>query len=595
MEKSKILFVIAFFSLIITPTIAQIDKKLVIDNANIPEDKQEMMNWFRDSKYAMFIHWGLFSQAANLWKGETNYGISEWLMNRKQIPVAEYETLAKDFNPAKFNAKEWVQLAKDAGMKYIVITAKHHDGFAMYKSSNPYNIVDATAFKRDPMKELAEACKEGGLKLGFYYSQFQDWHEINSWDPTLKGRSFDDYFRNKCLVQVKELLSNYGPVSLIWFDTPGSMTKEQSLDLVQLMKTLQPKALINSRIGNGVGDYSSRGDQEIPPKNIPGLWEAVNTTNDTWAAAWYDENWKSPSQIARDLISVVARGGNYMLNLGPLADGTMPVTISQFLRTSGAWVNKYGYAIYGTTPSPWQRAFSWGDCTLKGNKLYFFVFKWLPGGELNVFGLKNKIISASIAGEKLEKVEFEKDKDGWTTFHLPLRNKQQLIELIEVEIEGKPDVNTELSVDDATGTVLGADFASVTNCRIAAASWMEKHGDWKHAQNITGWLSDKSQASWIINVKKPGLYFIDFEYNAFLESTGNEWDIFSEDSSRLRFYSLETTGAEKPDGARYRFRTVRAGTIAFTRAGRQTLTVKAASKPKGDGMQLQALRIVPIE
>jgi alpha-L-fucosidase len=595
MEKTKILIVVAFLSLIVTQSRAQIDKNGVINTTDISTDKQEMMNWFRESKYAMFIHWGLFSQAANLWKGQTNYGISEWLMNRKQIPVAEYETLAQKFNPVKFNAKEWVQLAKDAGMKYIVITAKHHDGFAMYKSSNPYNIVDATPFKRDPIKELAEACKEGGLKLGFYYSQFQDWHEINSWDPTLKGRSFDDYFRNKCLVQVKELLSNYGPVSLIWFDTPGSMTKDQSLALVQLMKTLQPKALINSRIGNGVGDYSSRGDQEIPPKNIPGLWEAVNTTNDTWAAAWYDENWKSPSQIVRDLISVVARGGNYMLNLGPLADGTMPATISGFLRTSGEWVNKYGYAIYGTSPSPWQRAFSWGDCTLKGNKLYFFVFKWLPGGELNVFGLKNKIKSASIAGEKLENIEFEKDKNGWTTFHLPLRNKQQLIELIEVEIEGKPDVNAELSVDDASETVLGADFALVKNCRIMAASWMEKHGDWKHAQNITGWESDKSQASWVINVKKPGLYFIDFEYNAFLGSTGNEWDIFAEDSSRLRFYSLETTGAEKPEGARYRFRTVRAGTITFAKAGRQTLTVKAASKPKGDGIQLQSLHIVPVE
>jgi alpha-L-fucosidase len=558
-------------------------------------DKQEMIDWFRESKYAMFIHWGLYSKPANLWKGETNYGISEWLMNRMKIPVWEYEMLAKSFNPVKFNAREWVQLAKDAGMKYIVITAKHHDGFAMFKSSNPYNIVDATPFKRDPMMELAKACQEGGLKLGFYYSQFQDWHEINSWDPSLRDNSFDHYFNTKCKVQVKELLSNYGPISLIWFDTPGSMTREQSLELVELMKTLQPKALINSRIGNDAGDYSSKGDQEIPPKNIPGLWEAVNTTNDTWAAAWYDVNWKSPLQIARDLVSVVARGGNYMLNLGPLGDGTMPATISQFLRISGKWVNAHGDAIYGSSPSPWQRALPWGDCTCKGNKLNFFVFKWLPGDDLHVFGLKNSIKSAVIAGNPSEKIDFEQDSDGWTTFHLPMRDKKELIEVIEVEIEGVPDVNPELSVDDQWETILGADFAVTDGCVIDQASWMEKFGDWKHARNITGWESDKSQASWVINVKKPGVYYVDFEYNAFKGSSGNEWDVFSANSTKLRFYSLETTGGEKAEGTRYRFRTVRAGTIIFNQAGRQVLNLKAAAKPRGDGMQLESLRIIPVE
>ena len=330
-------------------------------------------------------------------------------------------------------------------------------------------------------------------------------------------------------------------------------------------------------------------------KTFPVYGKPLIATNDTWGAAWYDENWKSPLQIAQDLVSVVARGGNYMLNLGPLADGTMPATIYEFLRISGSWVNKHGNAIYGTSPSPWQRAFSWGDCTLKGNKLYFFVFKWSPGGNLNVFGLKNNIKSATIAGEKNEKVVFEADKNGWTTFHLPLRKKRQLIEVIEVEIDGNPNINTELSVDDAAETILGADFASTINCKVQPASWMEKHGDWKHAQNITGWTSDNSQASWVINVKKPGRYFIDFEYNSFLGSAGNEWDIFSENSTRLRFYSLETTGTEKPEGARYRFRTVRAGIITFYKAGRQTITVKAASKPKGDGMNLQTLNIVPVE
>ena len=273
----------------------------------------------------------------------------------------------------------------------------------------------------------------------------------------------------------------------------------------------------------------------------------------------------------------------------------MPLTISGFLRTSGVWVKAHGDAIYGTSPSPWQRAFSWGDCTIKGNKLNFFVFKWVPGGDLNVFGLKNNIKSAVIAGEKREKVEFEKDYKGWTTFHLPQRNKQQLIEVIEVEIEGMPDVNAELSIDDAAETVLGADFAITADCMVSSAGWMEKHGDWKHAQSITNWSSDKSQASWVINVKRPGTYFVDFDYNAFNKASGNEWDVFTEEGPKLRFFSLETTGAEKTSGVRYRFLNVRAGTFTFTKAGRQTLTVKAASKPKSDGMQLQALRIIPVE
>lgn len=560
-------------------------------SSKLSENKQETKEWFRESKYAMFIHWGLYSQVAGKWNDETFYGIGEWIMKQKKISVADYEKIAEEFNSVKFNAKEWVQLAKDAGMRYIVITAKHHDGFAMFRSSHPYNIVDFSSFGRDPMKDLAEACREEGIGLGFYYSQNQDWHEINSWDSSKKDVEFEPYFENKCKVQVKELLTNYGDIALIWFDTPGNMTKEQSLSLVDITNSLQPKALINSRIGNGVGDYVTFGDHQIPPANIPGLWESINTTNDSWGATWYDKNWKGPEQIAQDLVSVVARGGNYMLNLGPLSDGTMPADISEFLRISGIWVKKHEEAIYGALPSPWKRGFSWGDCTQKGNKLYLFVFDWEPGVSINIYGLKNKISAAVVGGEK---IDFIQDDKGWTTFNLPMRKQQELIEVIELEIEESADVDPVLSVDDVSETVLGADFADTKGCKLSHSSWMEKFGEWKHSQNISDWDSE-SQASWTINVKTSGKYFIDFEYNAFIESSGNEWDVFTENSSVLRFYSLETTGAEKERRARHRFRTVRAGVINIKEAGPQTITVKAASEPKGDGMQLQSLRIVPVK
>ena len=565
------------------------------DSTKVSESKKESKIWFQESKYAMFIHWGLYSQIAGKWKGETFYGIGEWIMLMKKIPVAEYKAAAQDFNPIKFNAKEWVQLAKQAGMKYIVITAKHHDGFAMFKSVNPFNIVDATPFDRDPLRELARECKKNGLKLGFYYSQYLDWYENNSWDESTKNNSFNHYFKNKIQPQVKELLTNYGDLGLIWFDTPGEMTKEQSLSLVNTVNELQPQVLINSRIGNGVGDYSSYGDQEIPSKNIEGLWEAINTTNDSWGATWYDENWKSPTQIVQDLVSVVARGGNYMLNVGPLGDGTIPPTISTFLRASGKWVKKHKEAIYGASPSPWGKGFSWGDCTRNGNKLYLHVFDWKPGSELNLFGLKNKIKSAAI--DEVE-INFKIETNGWISFQLPQRKQNELIEVIELEIEGEPIVKTELGVDNVSSTILGADFAITEGCELETASWMEKFGTWKHAQNISNWDSTNSQASWTVNVREPGLYFVDLEYNSFIESDQNEWDISTEYSSQLRYLSIETTGANEFTGwppVRYRFRRERAGTIYISKAGIQTITVKAAAKIKGKGMQLKALHLNPIK
>jgi alpha-L-fucosidase len=579
-----------------TPVSAQDMKEMWgSESSKKSENKQESKAWFKESKYAMFIHWGLYSQVAGKWKGETFYGIGEWIMKMKKIPVAQYQTIALDFNPVKFNAKEWVQLAKEAGMKYIVITAKHHDGFAMFKSSHPYNIVDATPFSRDPLKELAEECKKNGIKLGFYYSQNQDWNEINDWDQSKMNTSFDSYFQDKAQSQVKELLTNYGEIGLIWFDTPGNMTKEQSLSLVKTVNKLQPNALINSRIGNGVGDYSTYGDHQIPSKNIAGLWEAINTSNDSWGATWYDQNWKSPTQIVKDLVTIVARGGNYMFNVGPLADGTIPNTASMFLQTSGKWVKKHEEAIYGTSPSPWEKSFSWGDCTVKGNKLYLFVFDWQPGSNLNIFGLKNKIKSAVIDEKS---INFNSETSGWTSFQLPLRKQKQLIEVIEVELEGAPIVNTELSIDDTVETILGADFAITQGCELVTSSWMEKFGTWKHAPSISNWESTNCQASWVINIKEPGTYFVDLEYNSFIDSDENEWDIFTDYSSKLRYLSIETTGAKKFTGwppVRYRFRRERAGTIHISKAGRQTITIKAATKLKGGGMQLKALHLIPVK
>jgi alpha-L-fucosidase len=326
--------------------------------------RQARLEWFRQAKYGLFIHWGLYAVPAGEWKGKRIRGLGEWIMNRAQIPVREYAQLARQFNPVRFDADEWVRLAQDAGMKYIVITSKHHDGFALYHSKvSPYNVVDATPFKRDVLKELAAACARAKMPLGFYYSQSQDWHEPNGagndWDfgpdlgPDKKElKQYDKYLREKAEPQVKELLTEYGPVALIWFDTPRMMNvRDRAHRFTEIVRELQPKTLIDGRLGVA-GDYVTTGDNVIPPKvqDIP--WEVPATINHTWGHKTYDHDWKSPGTILFKLVDIVSKGGNYLLNVGPRADGIIPEPSQYVLRSAGAWLKVNGEAVYGAGPTP---------------------------------------------------------------------------------------------------------------------------------------------------------------------------------------------------------------------------------------------------
>ena len=342
-----------------------------------PEAKQARLAWFKDAKYGLFIHWGLYAIPAGEWKSKQIPGLGEWIMNRGHIPVAEYEQLAKQWNPVKFDADAWVQLAQDAGMKYIVITSKHHDGFAMFGSKvSRWNVVDATPFHRDILKELAAACQKHGMPLGFYYSQSQDWHEPggagNDWDfgpdlgPDKKElKDYDGYLRGKAEPQVRELLTNYGPVALIWFDTPRMMTPERAQRFAGILRTLQPKTLIDGRLGAS-GDYVSTGDNVIPSGVQKEYWEVPATTNHTWGYRKDDQDWKSPGEIAFKLIDIVSKGGNYLLNVGPMSNGVIPQESQDNLRTVGRWLKANGEAVYGAGPSPWGDEF--GEASAKGAK-----------------------------------------------------------------------------------------------------------------------------------------------------------------------------------------------------------------------------------
>jgi alpha-L-fucosidase len=333
--------------------------------------KEARLSWFREAKYGLFIHWGLYAIPAGEWKGKRSLGLGEWIMNRSQIPVREYEALAAQFNPGKFDADAWVQLAQDAGMKYIVITSKHHDGFAMFKSNvSNYNVVDATPFKRNVLKELADACARRGMRLGFYYSQSQDWHEPNgagnTWDfgPDEK-KDYDQYLRGKAEPQVRELLTGYGPVALIWFDTPRMMTGDRAQRFADIVRSLQPNTLIDGRLGTE-GDYRSTGDNVIPSDSSAEAWETPATINDTWGYRKDDTNWKSPGQIVFKLVDIVSKGGNYLLNVGPMADGTIPQPSQDILRTVGRWLKVNGEAIYGADSTPFGEEL--GEPSAKGAK-----------------------------------------------------------------------------------------------------------------------------------------------------------------------------------------------------------------------------------
>lgn len=474
---------------------------------------------FDEGNYAMFIHWGLYSNLANKVDGKTYYGIGEWIMNPRMagIPPKTYRTLAQSFNPTKFNAREVAQLAKDAGMKYIVITSKHHDGFAMYHSkADKFNIVDATPWNRDPMKELAAAAKELGIGFGFYYSHYQDWtFPGGGRGPTTDAdgnpAKFEDYFRKKCLPQVEEITTQYGPIELVWFDTPGTIPKEYVQQLVDVVRKNQPDALVSGRAGHDLGDYQTLGDMEVPHSNVEGMWESVDTTNDSWAFAWYDEYWKTPSEILHRLIASVGRGGTYMLNIGPRGDGSVPERAQRSLRAAGEWIRRYPQVVYGADSSPWGHALPWGDVTVQGNKLFLSVFDWPASGKLYLPGLKTRIRSASLLdGDGSESVEHETAGDA-TVLLLPAKAPDKFVSVIEVELAGAPEADSTWALDPAIETEVLAEFAEVEGAELVQKRWMEKFGEWKSVEHAHDWKPG-GKAVWEVSVIEPGDYNVALTY-----------------------------------------------------------------------------------
>ena len=441
-----------------------------IQDTETPAQRDARMAWWREARFGMFIHWGLYSIPAGTWNGKQIPGIGEWIMNTASIPVADYKALAKQFNPTAYSAHDIVALAKSAGMKYIVITSKHHDGFAMFDSkADPFNIVDATPYHRDPIRELAEECRKQGIKLGFYYSQDQDWtapggaayktgnHDRpnHHWDPAQDG-NFADYLHKKAIPQLKELLTNYGDFpAVIWFDTPtADMTPELAGEIVALLNQ-HPNLIWNNRLGGGYKGDTETPEQFIPARGYPGRdWEACMTINDTWGYKSYDLNFKSTQTLLRNLIDISSKGGNYLLNIGPEPDGSIPPESVAVLEAVGKWLDTNGKAIYGAD----RGSFSWNtnaNYTRRGNTLYIHQHFWpghtpaadwlsfyQPQSVIAIGGLKPRALSARLL-KTGQKVEFTQNEFSLRLTGLPLVAPDQPATVIEVECDGEPVIDHE--------------------------------------------------------------------------------------------------------------------------------------------------------
>jgi alpha-L-fucosidase len=453
----KVLITPLFIFLITSHLLAQTD------------NRDERMKWWREARFGMFIHWGVYAVPAGTHNGQQIGRIGEWIMNRGKIPVAAYKAYAKQFNPVKYDADAWVKMAKDAGMKYIVITSKHHDGFALFDSKvSDWDMVDATPYGKDLIKPLAEACRKHGLKLGLYYSHAQDWGNpggaaarkltkegwanpdsaridaytaANSghWDPAQTTKTMSQYIDDIAVPQVKEILTNYGDIAVLWWDTPTGMTDEYA-EKLNAQLALQPRIITNDRLKrpNFPGDYKT------PEQRIPNLeeldgkdWETCMTMNGTWGYKSYDNNWKSTETMVRNLIDIASKGGNYLLNIGPKADGEFPEQSIKALKEIGAWMKVNGEAIYGSKASPLQ-PLSWGRCTRKeqnGNTtLYLSVFEWPADGKLVVPGLKNKVLSAKLLtnGKSLK----TKSDDKGIAIETGSKPAELIATVIKLEVKG---------------------------------------------------------------------------------------------------------------------------------------------------------------
>jgi alpha-L-fucosidase len=551
-----------------------------------PEQHAAKMQWWNTARFGMFVHWGAYAVTGGEYKGHMPTNSAEWMMNKARIPIAEYKKENVDkFNPTEFDADAFVGLAKEAGMRYLVITAKHHDGFSMFHSKcSPYNVVDATPFKRDVMKELAVACRDQGIRFGFYYSQCQDWHHPggmgNNWDETIQRVSFDEYVQEKAAPEIRQLLTEYGPISIFWWDTPRDMSK-QAFDGLHSSTDLQPGIITNDRLGKEYpGDHRTF-ERRIPRQAPVGVdWEVCMPISGSWGHKKSDTNFKSTETLIRSLADIASKGGNYLLNVSPTGKGTLLPQATERLRAIGQWMKINGESIYGTTASPFERL-EWGRCTKKefarGTTLYLHVFDWPKDGRLFVPGLKSKVEQAYLM-DGWQGLTTEQTESG-VVVSLPEQAPGEIVSVVVVKVSGTLDIETALPMpQEDRSLVLSADEAYIHNNEGSRSARVQQHDG---VANIGYWTDAEAWVEWSFEIDRPGRYQVFAEVAIEAEST--------------RFYMVlphqRVSVEARYTGGYGKYVDKALGEIAFDTPGEYTLQIK----PERNDWQPMNLRQIELK
>lgn len=570
--------------------------------------RDQRLAWWREARFGCFIHWGPYAVPAGEWNGRNVGSYSEHIMRLARIPLAEYKSkVVANFDPEKFNADEWVSLIKGAGMKYVIITAKHHDGFAMWPSdAYKYDIRDNTKFKRDPMQELADACRKNDIKFGFYYSHAFDWEHPdapgNDWDyqnpggdkGLFGGKNWYDvhpelvakvqhYVDEKAIPQLKELIAKYHP-DIFWFDVGGKLPPSEQIRIVKAVREADPNVVINGRaaraLGHNFGDYLDTADNPAEVRDPGGDWESIPTTNNSYGYHKLDNHYKTPEFFIRLIAKTAAKGGNTLLNIGPMGDGTIDPHATHILQGIGQWMSVNGDSIHGTTRTPLDRQ-AWGDSTVKGNRIYLHVFDWPSDGNLVIGGLRSDVSQAYLLSDPQKSpLKTERVNENDLAVQLPAKAPDATDSVIVLESAGE--------IKAIPGRLLATTIPA--NHLLAFDGKTEgdkgfKYGDGK-ANNyfVAGFTKPEKTIHWDTRLNAPATFDVSVRYSTTSEEqTG---------SYALKLGDKTLTGQVKPTKGPKDLGTADLGTLTLP-AGATEIRLQPTDVQGGDLMQLFEVVLTP--
>jgi len=556
------------------------------------EQREARLKWFTEARFGMFIHWGVYAVPAGVWQDKEIPGIGEWILKSGKIPLSTYKGFAKEFTASNYDPQAWADLAKEAGMKYVVITSKHHDGFALYDSAvSEWDAVNASGAKRDLLTPLAQAVRGNGLKFGLYYSQAQDWTHPGGaimgtkpnqpgWDPAQTG-DFATYINTIAVPQTQEILTRYKP-DILWWDTPSNMTPELAKPLNDLLAQV-PTIISNDRLGGGYKGDTKTPEQHIPPRGYPGqMFEVCMTMNDTWGFKKNDHNWKSVTQILHNLSDISSKGGNFLLNVGPTADGRIPPESVERLKSVGQWMKANGEAIYGTEASPFARRLPWGRVTRKtaGDKttLYLHIWDWPEDGKLLLPTLKETPVTGRILTNG-QKVKFSTTGDG-LVINLPGKATDPIVSVAVLEFDGPLTINQQPFITVGTDGNIQLDaFSADIHGGYTGTIKVEGSGD---AAHLTHWLDPNWRIEYVVSPPAAKAWQIEAEVMA-----PTAVELLVKSGKKEHKASVTSTGDDQT------YKTISLGTINLP-AGQTSFEFKGVSqgwKP----IQIRKVTLKPAE